>query len=200
MKPDDRIRVLAPVSGQVAAFAAVLVLGLVFGHRASSPHPRISPSPTRSRSASSTPIPTVPGPAGKLRVTASKPAAGDPVAVLNALTPSHRELGKIGADGHFSAQVPLGSYLVCLAVQKGYAIGSSKMQVTGSQSATSISLRALPPGVHLPGGPWQCVTTQVGSAPMAMTFDLTKSPKRGQPQPGHSGSPSPSGSSPEPSP
>jgi hypothetical protein len=176
MKPDDRIRVLAPVSGQVAAFAAVLVLGLVFGHRASSPHPRISPAPTRSHSASSTPIPTVPGPAGKLRVIASKPAAGDPVAVLNALTPSHRELGKIGADGQYNVQVPLGSYLVCLAVPKGYAIGSSKTQITGGQSTGSATLRPLPADLHLSGGPWQCVRTQVGSAPVGMTFELTKSP------------------------
>src|SRR5579862_3360991 len=38
MKPDDRIRVLAPVSGQVAAFAAVLILGLVFANRSGPPH------------------------------------------------------------------------------------------------------------------------------------------------------------------
>lgn len=175
MKPDDRIRVLAPVSGQVAAFAAVLVLGLLFGHSSSSPRPAPSQSPK------SSPSVKPPGHSFPLDVTAfasSKAAAGYEVAVLNGPSLSLLRLGKIDGHGHYSLNVPPGSYQVCVEVPKSYGIAPSKVHA-------------------LPHGSWECEAAKVGSGPMAMSFEFVD--QTGQPQPATSSpsgssSPSPSGS------
>jgi len=176
MKPDDRIRVLAPVSGQVAAFAAVLVLGLLFGHSASPPHPTPSKSPT------SSPSVKTPGhsfPLGVTAIASAKAAAGYQVAVLKAPSLSLFKLGKIDSQGHYSLLVPPGSYQVCIEVPKSFGIATSQVHA-------------------LPHGSWDCEATKVGSGPMAMNFEFvnqTGSPKPANSRPSKSPSPSPSGSS-----
>lgn len=172
MKPDDRIRVLAPVSGQVAAFAAVLVLGLLFGNSSSSPHPAPSHSPKASPSVKT------PGHSFPLGVTAfasAKAASGYRVAILNGQSLSLFRLGKIDSHGHYSLEVPPGSYQVCVEVPKSYGIALSKVHA-------------------LPHGSWDCEAAKVGSGPMTMSFEFVK--QTGQPGPANTSPPSSSSPSP----
>jgi hypothetical protein len=160
MKPDDRIRVLAPVSGQVAAFAVVLVLGLLFGHHASSPRSVRATSKT-------------PGQSVTLTVTAFKSdvsMAGYQVDVFNARSLRRVGQGNIDSFGYFSLRVRPGSYQVCLQIPAGYSTGSSKVLGNGHalaplrpQAKTGLSSRS-----------WECGRATADTGLMGMSFEFSK--------------------------
>jgi len=165
MKPDDRIRVLAPVSGQVAAFAVVLALGLLFGHRTSSPH-----------------SPKTPGQSFPLSVTAfefDQPTAGDPVSVFAARRLRRVGHGETDHYGYFGLRVPPGSYQVCLKIPIGYTIGTSSMGA--GQSPVSITPHQPPARTGLPSLLWKCAVAKVSTGPIGMSVEFARPSPPAQP-------------------
>lgn len=162
MKPDDRIRVLAPVGSQVAAFAVVLILGLLFGHHSGSPRHKPSPSPTSP--SSPTPKTKAPGlsfPLGVQAVGAGN-LTGDKLVVFSARTHARVGTGRIGSNG-YTVSVKPGSYEVCVQIPKGDSITPS-----------SIGLHKPEPATRLPSATWRCATTPVGATSTPMIFNFAK--------------------------
>ncbi len=163
MKPDDRIRVLAPVSGQVAAFAAVLILGLVFANRSSSHQ-----------------TPKTPGQTTTLSVAAfefDEAVPGDQVKLFQAGSLHRIGHGQTDGFGYFSLAVRPGAYQVCLKIPAGYTIGSSN--ATG-QSSRPLILHQPPTGTGLPARSWECAVVSAGAGLMGTSWEFTKPAPPGQ--------------------
>jgi hypothetical protein len=152
----DRSKLVAPVFAQAAAFAVVLVIGGLTHHGGTGP----TPGPTHSaspRASSTTPTATK-GQAAKLTVkvlqqgTPGLSVAGSAVKVLRNGTLTAVASGSLTTELDFAANVPAGDYQVCVKPPAGW---------------TSTTRDTHP----LHG--FICLLTAVGSAPQAVTFQLT---------------------------
>ncbi len=151
----DRSKLAAPVFAQAAAFVIVLVIGGFTGHSSKSPAP--APTHQASPSASSSTPAAAKGHAAKLTVkvvqdgTDGLTASGSQVTVVKqgSLTPVAS--GALDPALEFATTVPAGAYQVCV---KPPADWTSTVRNT-----------------HIING-YTCVATEVGSAPISVTFRL----------------------------
>jgi hypothetical protein len=156
----DRRKLVAPVFAQAAAFVVVLAIGGFTHHGGTVPTPGPTPGLTHSASprASSTTPNATRGQAAKLTVkvleqgTPGLSVAGSEVKVLRNGTTSAVASGPLNAALEFAANGPAGEYQVCVKPPSGW---TSAVKNT-----------------HLFHG-FICLLTAVGSAPQAVTFQLT---------------------------
>jgi hypothetical protein len=158
----DRRKLAAPVAAQAAAFVVVLVIGGVTHHdtKTPAPAPTHSAAPTSAAPASAratTPNATK-AQAAKLTVkvveqgTDGLSLAGSEVKVLRNGTLTAVASGTLNAALDFAANMTAGEYEVCVKPPIGW---TSAIKNT-----------------HLVHG-YICSVTAVGSAPLAVTFQLT---------------------------
>ena len=154
----DRRKLVAPVFAQAAAFVVVLAIGGFTHHTGTTPTP--GPTSTHSaapRASSTTPNATK-GQAAKLTVkvveqdTPGLSVAGSEVQVLRNGTLTTVASGLLNTAQEFAANVPAGEYEVCVKPPSGW---TSAIKNT-----------------H-PFRGFICLPTAVGSAPQAVTFQLT---------------------------
>ncbi len=150
----DRSKLAAPVFAQAAAFVIVLVIGGFTGHSSKSP----APSPTRPASPGvSASTPAAKGHEAKLTVnvvqegTDGLTVSGSQVKVADSASLVPVASGTLNPALQFAATVPAGTYQVCV---KPPADWTSTVRNT-----------------HIING-YICVATEVGSAPVSVTFRL----------------------------
>ena len=150
----DRSKLAGPVFAQAAAFVVVLVIGGFTGHsRSPAPAPSHQVSPGAS---SSTPA-AANGHAAKLAVkvvqvgTDGLSVSGSQVRALKEGSLASVASGTLDTALEFAATVPAGAYQVCV---KPPADWTSTVRNT-----------------HIIDG-YTCVATEVGSAPISVTFRL----------------------------
>lgn len=151
----DRSKLAAPVFAQAAAFVIVLVIGGFTGHSSKSPAP--APTSSAPASASSSTPAAAKGHEAKLTVrvvqegTDGLTVSGSQVKVVQSASLAQVASGVLDAALQFAATVPAGAYQVCV---KPPADWTSTVKNT-----------------HLING-YTCVATDVGSAPVSVTFRL----------------------------
>jgi hypothetical protein len=160
----DRRKLAAPVAAQAAAFVVVLVIGGVTHHGAKTPAPAPAPSTTSASPGATTPSARATTPnaakaqAAKLTVkvveqgTDGLSLAGSEVKVLRNGTLTAVASGTLNTALDFAANMTAGEYEVCVKPPIGW---TSAIKNT-----------------HLVHG-YICSVTAVGSAPVAVTFQLT---------------------------
>ena len=156
----DRSKLVAPVFAQAAAFVVVLAIGGFTHHGGTVPTPGPTPGLTHSASprASSTTPNATKGQAAKLTVkvveqnTDGVSLTGSEVKVLRNGTLTAVASGTLNAALEFAANMTAGEYEVCVKPPIGW---TSAIKNT-----------------HLVHG-YICSVTAVGSAPQAVTFQLT---------------------------
>ena len=151
----DRSKLAAPVFAQAAAFVIVLVIGGFTGHSSKPPAP--APTHQASPSASSGPPAAAKGNAAKLTVkvvqagTDGLTVSGSQVKVVKQGSLAPVASGTLDPALEFAATVPGGAYQVCVKPPAGW---TSTVRNT-----------------HIING-YTCVATEVGSAPISVTFRL----------------------------
>ena len=152
----DRRKLAAPLFAQAGAFVAVLVIGGFTGHASATPGPEHQATPAHTAGSSSSSAANR-GPALKLTVkvaeqgTADPPVAGSQVDVLDERLASVAS-GTLSSALEFAANVPAGSYQVCIKPPIGWS----------SADRTTHAL-----------GDWICAAAAVRTGPQLVTFRLT---------------------------
>ena len=160
----DRSKLAAPVIAQAAAFVVVLVIGGFTGHSPKSP-PTPAPTHQASPSASSGTPAAAKGHAAKLTVkvvqagTDGLTVSGSQVTVLKQGSLAPVASGTLDPALEFAGTVPAGAYQVCV---KPPADWTSTVRNT-----------------HVING-YTCVATEVGSAPVSVTFRLAPQARAAQ--------------------
>lgn len=152
----DRRKLAALLFAQAGAFVAVLVIGGFTGHASATPEPvhQATPAPTASSSSSSA---ANRGPALKLTVkvaeqgTAGLPVAGSQVNVLDGKLASVAS-GTLSSALEFAANVPAGSYQVCIKPPIGWSSAGRTTHVLGD---------------------WICSVADIRTGPQLVMFRLT---------------------------
>ena len=161
----DRSKLAAPVFAQAAAFVVVLVIGGFTGHSSKSPAP--APTHQTSPSASVSAPPAAKGHEAKLTVkvvqegTDGLTVSGSQVKVVRSASLAPVASGTLNTALQFAATVPAGAYQVCV---KPPADWTSTVRNT-----------------HTING-YTCVATDVGSAPISVTFRLAPQTQAAQTQ------------------
>ena len=151
----DRSKLAGPVFAQAAAFVVVLVIGGFTGHSSNSPAP--APTHQVSPGASSGTPAAARGQGAKLTVkvvqagTDGLTVSGSQVTVVKQGSLAPVASGTLDPALAFAATVPAGAYQVCVKPPAGW---------------TSTVRNA-----HIING-YTCVATEVGSAPISVTFRL----------------------------